>query len=267
MEHLLSVWETIQDQIKTLSLLLFFDYDGTLTPIVSSPEIAFLPQETRDLLKALSKIKSCKIAIISGRTLTDVKQKISIEDIVYVGNHGLEIEGPGIKQTIVMNDSYLKTLQTIKADLQATIEGYKGAFIEDKGLALSVHFRLVELEGIIELRNKARAVLLPYSMKNMIKVRSGKMVFEIRPPVLWDKGKAALWLIDRWRAMFDDDSAVPFYCGDDRTDEDAFLALTRKGITVIVGAHDDSAAQYYLNSQEEVNILLKRILELKQQIQ
>lgn len=246
--------------------MLFFDFDGTLAPIVSSPEQACLPQETLDLLKALSENKSCKITIVSGRTLSDVKQKIGLEGFIYVGNHGLEIEGPGIQHAVTMSDSYLKTLQMVKLELQATIGSYKGAFIEDKGLTLSVHFRLVELEGIIELRNKARAVLLPYSMKNMIKVRSGKMVFEIRPPVLWDKGKAALWLIDRWRAVFQDDSVVVLYCGDDATDEDAFRILADKGITIIVGAHDDSAAQYYLNTQEEVNNLLRNIIELKKSL-
>ncbi len=263
MKYLFSAWETIKDQINTQALLLFFDFDGTLAPIASSSEKAHLPQETLDLLKALSQKKSCKIAIVSGRALSDVKQKIGLEELVYVGNHGLEIEGPRIQHAVAISGTYLKTLQAIKLELQATVSSYKGAFIEDKGLTLSVHFRLVELEGIIELRNKMRAVVLSYSMKNMIKIRSGKMVFEISPPVLWDKGKAVFWLMDRWRTMLEDYSAVPLYCGDDETDEDAFRILADKGITIVVEAHDDSAAQYFLNTQEEVNNLLRNILELK----
>jgi trehalose 6-phosphate phosphatase len=263
MKYFFSAWETVKYQIGVKALMLLFDFDGTLAPIVSRPEKACLPQETLDLLKVLSQKISCQIAIVSGRELSDVKHKIGIESLVYVGNHGLEIEGPGIQHTVTISDTYLQTLQIVKTELQATIGGYKGAFVEDKGLTLSVHFRLVELEKIIELRNKARAVLLPYSMKDMIKVRSGKMVFEIRPPVLWDKGKATLWLIDKWRAMFEDDSAISLYCGDDATDEDAFRILEGKGITIVVGAHDDSAAQYYLNTQGEVNNLLKNIIELK----
>ncbi len=218
------------------------------------------------MLKSLSQEKLCRIAIVSGRALTDVKQKIGIESLVYIGNHGLEIEGPEIRHSVTISDAYLKTLQAVKVELQAVINSYKGAFIEDKGLTLSVHFRLVDIEGIIELRNKARAIVLPYSMKNMIKVRSGKMVLEIRPPVLWDKGKAALWLIEKWRPVVKDDAAIALYCGDDATDEDAFRVLADKGITIVVGAHDGSAAQYFLNTQDEVNDLLSNIVQLRKSL-
>lgn len=263
MRYLLTEWETVKDRIGTKALMLFFDFDGTLAPIAQRPEQARLPQETLDLLKVLSEKKSCRIAVVSGRALADVKQKIGIEGLVYAGNHGLEIEGPGIHYSAAVGDTYQETLKTVKSELSARIAGYKGAFIEDKGLSLSVHFRLVELEKIIELRNAIRAALIPYNMKNLIKVRSGKMVFEIRPPVPWDKGNSALWLIDKWQAALTEGAAVPLYCGDDATDEDAFRVLEGKGITIVVGAHEDSAAQYYLNSQEEVNKLLTNIVELK----
>jgi trehalose-phosphatase len=266
MKYLFEAWETVKGQIGAKALMLFFDFDGTLAPIASRPEQASLPQKTLDLLKTLSQNESCKIAIVSGRSLSDVKRKIGIESLVYVGNHGLEIEGPGIQQAINLSDTYLKTLQEVKANLQAMIGGHKGAFIEDKGLTLAVHFRLVGLEGIIELHNKIRAVLFPYIKKGLIKVRSGKMVFEINPPVLWDKGKATLWLIDRWQAMFDENNAVSVYCGDDATDEDAFRVLENKGITIVIGAHDDSAARYYLNSQEEINLFLIKIIDLKKSL-
>jgi trehalose-phosphatase len=262
MKYFFEAWEIVKDQIGTKALMLFFDFDGTLAPIAQTPEQARLPQETLDLLKALSEKKSCRIAVVSGRALADVKQKIGLDGIVYAGNHGLEIEGPGIHHAVTVGDTYLKTLRTVKSELLARIQGYKGAFVEDKGLTLSVHFRLVELDGIIELGNKIRAALLPYNMKNLIKVRSGKMVFEIRPPVPWDKGLAALWIIDKWRVMPGDDP-VPLYCGDDATDEDAFRALNEKGVTIVVGEHEDSAAQYYLNNQDEVNGLLANIIELK----
>ncbi len=243
--------------------MLFFDFDGTLAPIASSPEKAQLPPETLGLLKTLSEKKFYRTAIISGRALADLKSKVGIESLVYAGNHGLEIEGPGFQHEVPLSDTYLGTLKSVKLELQAMIGGYKGVLIEDKGLSLSVHFRLVELEEIRELQNKLRAILFPYLKKALIKVRSGKMVFEIRPPVAWDKGKAVLWLMDKWQAGFEDDPAVPWYCGDDATDEDAFRALEKKGLTVVVGAHDDSAAQYYLNSQKETDLFLSKIVELK----
>ncbi len=266
MRYLFSAWGTVKARIGTKNLLLFFDFDGTLAPIVSTPQKAGLPHETLEMLNVLSQIESCKIAIVSGRALADVRQRIGIESLVYMGNHGLEIKGPQIQHEVAVGKDYAKTLQRVKPDLQAAISSYKGAFIEDKGLTLSVHFRLVDMGAIVDLRNKVRAVLSPYSMKNMIRVRSGKMVFEIRPPVLWDKGKAVLWLMDRWREGSDVDPAVPLYCGDDATDEDAFRMLADKGVTVVVGAHDDSAAQYFLNTQEEVSGLLRNIIELRKSL-
>jgi len=263
MEYFFEAWETVAAQIGAKPLMLFFDFDGTLAPIVDSPDQARLSQEMSGLLTALSENKSCKVAIVSGRGLLDVEQRIDVENLVYIGNHGLEIEGPGIKHAITVEDEYIEALKAVKFDLQDIITGYKGAFVEDKFLTLSVHFRLVPLEKIMELHNKIRAGLLPYCKNNLIKIRSGKMVLEIRPSVFWDKGKAVLWVIDRWQAIFGGDSAVPLYCGDDATDEDAFRLLAGKGITVVVGAHEDSAAQYYLNSQREVGDLLMNIIELK----
>ncbi len=263
MRYLFSAWETVKAQIGKRTLLLFFDFDGTLAPIVSTPQKAGLPHETLEMLKVLSQMKSCRIAVVSGRALADVEQRIGIGGLVYMGNHGLEIKGPQIQHEVPIGEDYFKTLKTVKLELQAAISTYKGAFIEDKGLTLSVHFRLVDIHRIIELRNKVRSVLSPYSAKKMIKVRSGKMVFEIRPPVLWDKGKAVVWLIDRWRESFSEDPGIPLYCGDDDTDEDAFRILADKGITVVVGEHGDSAAKYFLNTQEEVNGLLRNIIELK----
>jgi len=215
------------------------------------------------LLEELSRKQSCKTAIISGRPLADVKQKIGIEGLVYIGNHGLEIEGPGVEHAIAVNDAYLNVLQEAKRELQAVIHGYSGAFIEDKVLTLSVHFRLVDSKMVLELCDKVQKALRPYAMKNIIKARGGKMVYEIRPPVQWDKGKASLWLIERWQMDRKNDLAIPLYCGDDATDEDAFGALANKGITIVVGEHCESAAHYYLNTQQEINDLLAKINQLK----
>ena len=264
MEYFWTSWEAVKDRIGTRTLMLFLDFDGTLAPIVSRPEDASLPEETRNLLEGLSQKEPCKVAIVSGRTVADVKQKTGIEGFVYVGNHGLEIDGKGIRYTADIGERYSDTLRQVKLQLQSGIEGYKGAFIEDKGLTLSVHFRLVGFDRIVSLRERIRDAVLPYSRKNQIKVRSGKMVIEIRPPVSFNKGTAVLWLIDKWREMYGHIDAVALYCGDDSTDEDAFTALKGNGVTILVGHNEDSAAQYYLNSQDEVNDLLSHIVSLGQ---
>jgi len=91
-----------------------------------------------------------------------------------------------------------------------------------------------------------------YASGNKIKIHPGKKVFEIRPPLQWDKGKVALWLLARWKSAFADKEVLTVYIGDDLTDEDAFRALAGKAITAVVGKRKDSAAAYYLNNVGEV---------------
>ena len=97
MEHLLSVWPKIIEKIKRARKVLFLsDYDGTLTSIVEKPELAELSESTRNMLKELTFQRHFILGIISGRALADLKEKVNINGIVYAGNHGFEIEGPGL---------------------------------------------------------------------------------------------------------------------------------------------------------------------------
>ena len=97
-QHLFRVWELFSSDIRTAShILLLSDYDGTLSPIASRPEEAILPPEVREQLYALTKKPAFRVGIISGRSLSEVKALVGIEGIYYAGNHGLEMEGPGLK--------------------------------------------------------------------------------------------------------------------------------------------------------------------------
>ncbi|MDD5348202.1 MAG: trehalose-phosphatase [Candidatus Omnitrophica bacterium] len=263
MKNFWSAWETFKGRIAAKPLMLFFDFDGTLSAFASRPQKAVLARETSNMLSALSKNGSCRIAIVSGRALADVKKKTGLAGLCYVGNHGLEIEGPELRHTINVGKDYRKRLKQIAPRLEAITSGFPGSFVEDKGLSLSVHYRGVDPRRARDLRTRLLALLLPYCVKNRVKIANGKMVLEVRPPKAWDKGKAVQWLIARWKALPGFRGAVPFYAGDDATDEDAFCALGNKGITVAVGKHYHSAAQYYLNTQAEVNELLRRLVKLR----
>jgi trehalose 6-phosphate phosphatase len=265
MQNFWSEWEIVKKRIEGKALMLFLDYDGTLTPIVPRPELAILSVETRELLKELSEDRSCKIAIISGRALSDVKEKVGLENLVYVGNHGLEIEGPKLKHTFFEFDEFRAILDKVKTGLAYVLNTFKGSFIEDKSLSLSLHFRLVSPGKLIALRSAVREALIHHVARNLIRVKRGKMVFEIRPPINWDKGKVVLWLLARWEFVFAGKRGIPVYIGDDATDEDAFTALKGKGLTIFVGKPDQTAAQYFVENQGEVNRFLKNIIALKRQ--
>ena len=95
MKHLFEEWEHIQNRIRQAqNLFLFFDFDGTLAPIVSRPELALCPREVKLLLRKLRDVRNVYLGIISGRSLEDIYEKVGIPGITYVGNHGLSIRNP-----------------------------------------------------------------------------------------------------------------------------------------------------------------------------
>ncbi len=263
MEHLFARLDKIKEVLRQKAVLLLLDYDGTLAPIVDSPGKALMPDRTRELLRRLSDAPGCKIGIISGRSLKDLKAIVGLRGIVYAGNHGLEIEGPKIKFESRVAPRLETVMRDIALDIRKKASGIKGVLVEDKGLTLSVHYRLVDRKDLAALKNIVSGVTGPYAAKKKISVNPGKKVYEIRPPVKWDKGKVTLWLLARQQFVFGETGVSVVYIGDDVTDEDAFKALRRKGLTVFVGKPGDSLAQYYLKDTEEVARFLRFLTELK----
>jgi len=262
MQYLFDMWQGVGIQIATTkNILLLFDYDGTLTPIVERPELAELSRETRNMLNSLSRKSRTVVGIISGRSINDLRNRIGLNSIVYAGNHGLEIEGPGIKFLHPVAEEIKTTLSVLYTMLRKALTSVDGTFIEDKGLTLSVHYRQVEEgEKQGEVKTAFEKITGVARMLGRVRTTSGKKVYEVRPPVAWDKGKAVKMLMKDYGKG----DVLPIYVGDDLTDEDAFTALRdSKGITVYVGGNNpDFSAKYYLNSTEEVEQLLKKLNNL-----
>jgi len=262
LSYLFENWEKLRGRIANKYLFLFLDYDGTLVPIAKTPDRALISWKTRNLLKRLSEEEHFKIAIISGRALRDIKNKLRLSRIIYTGNHGLEIEGPHLNFSTPVPTEYRATLEHIKDELTKRISSVKGAFIEDKGLSLSLHFRLVDEDKRALIKTIFHEVVIVYKIKGIIKTKSGKMVLEVRPIVNWDKGKVVLWLLARQQFALHQKQILPIYIGDDLTDEDAFKALKNRGLTIFVGVPKGSYAQYYLKSPKEVIDFLRRISKI-----
>jgi trehalose-phosphatase len=231
-----------------------------LAPIRDKPNQAFISKKTKDLLGRLAKASNYKVAVISGRSLKDVKNKIGIKNIIYAGNHGLEIEGPGIKFKKQIHPRSLAALKSIGQELTGKLSGIKGAFVEDKGLTLSLHYRLVNKKYIPEVKAIFRETLTRYLADNSIRIKPGKMIFEVRPAINWNKGKVVLWLLAKQLLTDKSKKMLPIYIGDDMTDEDAFCAIRNKGVAIFVGMPRESCAKYYLKSTYEVTKLLQQVL-------
>lgn len=262
MEYLFDSWDKLKKDLDDKAIVLFLDFDGTLAPIADTPEKAVIPPETKAVLRKISENSSFRLAIISGRKLSDIKRMVGIKGVIYCGSHGLEIEGLKIKHTVYISQQYRATLDKIKQAFREKGCGIKGIRLEDKGLILSFHYRLSDKKDAHFIRDLFSEVVSSFVQKNEIKTIAGKMVFEVMPPVNWDKGKAVLWLLARWRFALAGRRVMPIYIGDDITDEDVFKALRKKGMTIFVGqCLSDSSAQYYLRNHEEVGKFLKELQE------
>jgi trehalose 6-phosphate phosphatase len=255
MQYLFDAWNIIIQRLKSADhILLLSDYDGTLIPIVDRPELAMLAPETRRLLQILSRDRRYTVGIVSGRALIDLKEKIGMDGIIYAGNHGLEIEGFGTNFLEPIAEEVRPFFQILSQVLTTTLRGIRGVLVEDKGLSLSVHYRSVDEAEQDRVRDAFNKVTNPLHITGRIRVTRGKKVYEIRPPVNWDKGKAVSWLVAKCKEIKVKSSILPLYLGDDLTDEDAFKVIEMyDGISVFVGPKEsNSTAHYFLNSPQEV---------------
>jgi trehalose 6-phosphate phosphatase len=242
--------DEIEVQLRAaLAVLLCFDFDGTLAPIVDSPDLAELPAPVRRLLLQLARRENVTLAIISGRSLDDLRQRVGVADWIYAGNHGLEISGPGLTFVEPSAAACQETLHQLANNLGSRLQSVSGVLVEDKGLTVSVHYRQVAAEDGEEVRRQVHAALS--STSHPFVLNTGHMVYEIRPRVYWNKGDAIHWIAEQ-RGMT---HSLPVYMGDDATDEDAFAALT-DGITIKVGNNAETAARYHVDNQTEVQEFL-----------
>jgi trehalose-phosphatase len=255
MKHLLQDWQMFRRQRHDFpSLYFFLDYDGTLTPIVSRPELALLSPEARKVLIRLRDSPQVLIAIISGRAMEDLYGMIGIPGITYVGNHGLEIRNPAGIHKKMLSTGRRKEMKQIQATLKANLGPLPGILFEDKESILSVHYRLVARENQVKVSREMEEFIKKWGKGWM--VSRGKMVYEIRPRADFHKGKAVRELLKNASPS----PLLPFYFGDDQTDEDAFRFLKGRGITVFVGPPDSpSEAEYFLQNPDEVLEFLRWI--------
>ena len=184
---------------------------------------------------------------------------VKLEELIYSGNHCFEISTPGTSSVqYEKGKPFMEAVAAISKQIEKQIGDIDGVFVENKTYSLSVHYRLASPGRVSEIEDIVDTALIDYP--NLHK-RHGKKVFEIRPKIDWDKGKAVLLLLQTLH--LDGDDVVPIYVGDDITDEDAFRALKGRGIGVLVGTEErESAADYTLHNTDETQQFLHMLTDL-----
>ena len=262
MKDLFSSWDEIAVKIKGAEhILLLIDYDGTLTPIIEKPELANLSPPVKECLQELAGNSHITLGIISGRAMEDLRERVGINCVIYAGNHGLEIEGPGITYINPLAEKAAPLLHSLGQDIGRKLADIKGAIIENKGLTLSLHYRLVDKVQVEELNKIFREITKPLTASGRIKVGEGKRVYEVKPPVDWDKGKAIALIAQNLKGRV---KPLTIFLGDDVTDYDGFHVVDDSdGISIYVGEKSiEPAAQYLLYSPKETHQFLSMLREI-----
>jgi trehalose-phosphatase len=236
-------------------LAVFLDYDGTLTPIVSHPENAWLSESMRQTLRSLA--GRVPVAILSGRDLDDVRGRVHVDGIVYAGSHGFDIAGAGGVHR-ELGAAYLPVLDAAEAELREALDEIPGAQLERKHFSVAAHYRNVNENDV---SNVALAVEAVTATHRELRRMDGKKVYELLPDIDWNKGKAVLWLLETLELESRPRGIRPIFIGDDRTDEDAFCALEKRGIGILVSEQPQAtAASYWLKNPDDVECFLRELI-------
>jgi trehalose 6-phosphate phosphatase len=236
-------------------VFLFLDYDGTLVPIRPTPAEARPSEKMLALVNRLTQCASLKVAIISGRSLDDLFQLLPVDGLYLAGVHGVErYVPPGPPYFIPFPE---KTRERVaEAAVRLSQKLPSGFLLENKGVALALHYRLAPPEAVPPVIDTFRGfcrALLPCPEWHVIE---GRKVIEVRPADA-GKGKAVEDFLSRWPGAF------PVYLGDDTTDEDAFRFVRDKGLGILVAEKSrPTAATARLEDHASVGVFLRAVLSI-----
>jgi trehalose 6-phosphate phosphatase len=241
----------IDDRIaRTDGLLCCLDFDGTLAEIAADPEAVELLPACRDAIHDLDERSDTTVAVISGRALSDVRERVGIEGLWYAGNHGLEIYHDGETVVHPVAEKRRSTVQTVCSEVADRLADEPGCWIEEKGVTATVHYRNAADDRGDHVEAVVRSTV--QSVGDGLVLTDAKEAVEVRPSIDWGKGDAVEVFRERIGEGY-----LPMYVGDDATDESAFDAVDDDGIGVHVGDGRGTAATYRVPDPTGVGTFLE----------
>lgn len=235
---------------------LVLDFDGTLAELVSHPSLSAMTPEMKETLENIANSGRVFVTIISGRDVDGVREKTGIKNIVYSGNHGLEVLYPdgmrhnqGISQELV--DNFGNMVDELTKEL-----AHDGAWVENKKVSLTFHYRQVDPKLVPEMEARAKQIIESYGYR----ANQAHCAVEGKPPIKWNKGLAAELIL---KSCFDSDweKRKVIFAGDDTTDEDVMVAIKGFGRSFRVSKDENvqTNADYRIPSVQSVYYMLKWI--------
>jgi len=246
----LPIEQWVEDPAERVAV--FLDYDGTLTPIVDDPDAALLDDATRRALEQLA--QRTTVAVVSGRDLDDVRDKVGIDHLAYAGSHGFDIRHAD-GTTRQLAGELAPALDAGEQVLRQRLADITGARVERKRFAIAVHDRQVDDPD--DRERIARITAEVAGQHEALRPTGGKRIHELRPDIDWDKGRAIAALIDE--LAIGDHRAV--YVGDDLTDEDGFATVRDLGGVAVVVRGEDPDRPSLAHAALEDPAATRRMLE------
>lgn len=248
--HLFGGWEEIARRVrKAEHVALLLDFDGTLAELRPFPSQVRLPKQARHALSRLAGCPRVNVAIISGRTLKDLRSKAGVPGVQCLGLHGWEQDG----SPRILSKTILRQIKRARIAEVRQLRGLPGVWVEDKKAGFAVHFRAASSAVTRRLRKAFQIALKPYLMD--VRVIRGEKTWEVLPCAVSGKGAAAKRLLAGLPRF-----TLPICVGDDTTDEEAFKELG-EGITVRVGRPNRTRARFWLRNPNEIYRFLQRLEE------
>ena len=247
MRYLFDHWPEIAERLQTAgSAALFLDFDGTLAPLRAHPDAAALNNSTRRAIIRLARNPRVHICVISGRKRGDVRRRTSVPQIRYLGLHGWE--GYGREP---LDPQTRRIVERARQDVANRVAPVPGVWVEDKGPVFAVHYRGAANGDVGLARAAVLSAMGPLSSD--FHIVANKYAWEVLPRAIGDKGTAVVRELNLFGRPH-----LPFYLGDDTTDEPAFAALPH-GITVRVGRRALTRAKFQLRDTAEVRSFLEKL--------
>ncbi|MEU1999392.1 trehalose-phosphatase [Nocardia gamkensis] len=252
----LKCWSRIADLLGTEKPAVLLDFDGTVADIVADPADAEPIDGVAAVLAELA--GQCPVAVISGRDLTDLRERVGVDGIWYAGSHGFELMAPeGTRHVHDAAPGAERVLAEVAGDLSRRLRDVAGVLVEPKRFAVAVHHRNVAADEVV----RVVAAVHETGQAAGLRVTHGRRVTELRPDVDWDKGTALRWILQHLTTP-----VLPIYLSDDLTDEDAFDAVGSDGVAIVVRAEETgdrhTAARFSVAGTREVRAFLHRLAEL-----
>jgi alpha,alpha-trehalase len=257
----LRAYGQVKELVANRRPVVFLDFDGTLSDIVDHPDSATLVDGADEALRALA--AQCPVAVISGRDVADVRERVKVDGVWYAGGHGCEVIAPDGTHVENAAADVAGNVARAAGRLAEALSDVSGITVEHKRFAVAVHYRNADPKDvdrvIVAVRELARA--------EGLRITPGRKVIQLRPSTDGDKGTTLGWLLQRIVGSHDADPAavLPIYIGDDITDEDAFDAVQFDGVGIVVRHDEDgdrpSAAPFSLESPTAVAEFVLRLAQ------